>query len=153
MDTATCATTRAERRGLGLAFAQPLAAVAQVGAHGGAGGFRVVVTDGAQNAFMFGMHFLQVIEPSFGCSLRGVEARARYHHGAQITQQDGKMTVMGGAGHLHVKGKVRRHGIAVLSQGRLKLVQGRLHLDQLRFGAPQGGQAGGLGLQADAQFQ
>ena len=63
------------------------------------------------------------------------------------------MLVAGGAGHFHVELEVRRHRVGVLFDGALKGVERRLHGRQMGVRAALRCQAGGLGLQADAQFQ
>ena len=84
---------------------------------------------------------------------RRVDPGARDDHRAQVGHQVGEMPVAGGACHFHVELEVGRHRVRVLLDRTLEGVERRLHRGQVLVVAPLGGQAGRLGLQADAQFQ
>ena len=99
------------------------------------------------------MHPLQVGLAALGRLLGGFDAGARDDVRAQVGHQLGKVPVAGGAGDFHVELEVAGHRVGLVVDGGRKAVQGRSHGGQLIGRGALGGQAGGLGFQADAQLQ
>ena len=120
---------------LSLAFSKALLAVAQVGAHGGAGGFGVLVADCDKNTFVFLVDALQIGQAPLRGRARRVHAGARNNHAAQVGHEVGKMAVSGDPRHFHVKLEVGRHCVRVSCDRFLKAAQGALHGQQMGLGA------------------
>ena len=100
-----------------------------------------------------GSFALQIGQAPFGGTAGRVDAGARNDHGAQVGHQVGEMAVAGGPRHFHVELEVGVHSVGGVGDRQGERGQCAFEIAQVGVFAPQGGQTGRFGLQADAQLQ
>nr|GEU28090.1 hypothetical protein [Tanacetum cinerariifolium] len=143
---------RERQQARGKDFFQALAAVTEVGAHGGSGRFGVLAQDGPVDIVVLAVHALEVGGRVGMRQLRRVDARARDDGVTEVAQDVDKIAVAGGLGDEQVEMHVRLHR-ARLPCRALDALQRRAHLLHLLFAAAGGSQPGRFGFQADAQLE